>query len=67
MLNPLHHQIGPENGFWIKGINDYGKVDNVQAVRYDYLTVTNLACECENLSSFYFDREISAKDAEWCK
>lgn len=67
MFNPLHHHIGPENGFWIKGTNNDGDVVHIQAVRYDDLTGTNLARECENLTSFYFDPKISAEDDEWCK
>ena len=67
MLNPLHHHIGPENGFWIKGTDDNGEIVHVQAVRYDDLTGTNLAREYENLSAFYIDPLVSAEKTEWCK
>jgi len=61
MFNPLHHQTGPENGFLIKGTNDDGEVVRIQAVRYDDLTGTNLACECKNLPSFYFIEKLALK------
>lgn len=67
MFNPLHHDIGQKNGFWIKGTNEEGEVVHVQAVRYDDFTTTNLAHECENLTAFYLDPEVSAEDAEWCQ
>lgn len=66
MFNPLHHHIGPENGFWIKGTNSDGLVTHVQAVRFDDLSGTNLAQEYEKLTAFYFDPEVSAEDAEIC-
>lgn len=61
MFNPLHHQTGPENGFLIKGTNDDGEVVRIQAVRYDDLTGTNLACECKNLPSFHFIEKLALK------
>ncbi len=67
MFNPLHHQIGPENGFWLLGTNDAGEVVHTQAVRYDDFTGTNLAEEFENLGAFYFDPEVSAQPGEWCE
>lgn len=67
MFNPLHHHIGPENGFWIKGTTDDGEVAHVQAVRFDDLSGTNLAQEYENLRAFYFDPAVSAEEAEVCQ
>ncbi len=67
MFNPLHHNIDHTNGFWIKGTNENNEIVHVQAVRYDDFTGTNLARECENLTAFYLDPEVSAEDAEWCQ
>jgi len=67
MFNPLHHHIGPENGFWIKGTNDAGEVVHVQAVRNDDLTGSNLASQLTSLKAFYFDPAISAGENEVCQ
>ncbi len=66
MFNPLHHHIGPGNGFWIKGTSQDGEVVHVQAVRFDDLTGTNLAREFEDLTAFYHDPVISAEVGETC-
>ena len=36
-------EIGPENGFWIQGKNQYGEVVHRQAIRHDDLAGTSLA------------------------
>lgn len=66
MFNPLHHHIGPENGFWLKGTNDQGLITHIQAIRFDDLTGTNLAQEYERLTAFYFDPMVSAEESEIC-
>jgi len=67
MFNPLHHHIGPDNGFWIKGTDKAGDVVHLQAVRLDDLTGTNLARELETLQAFYFDPSVSAEPGENCR
>jgi len=67
MFNPLHHHVGPDNGFWIKGTDEYGKIVHVQAVRFDDLTGTNLAREFESLDAFYTDPSVSAPVGENCR
>ena len=63
----LRTQNGPENGFLIKGTNDDGEVVRIQAVRYDDLTGTNLACECKNLPSFHFIEKLALKKLNGAK
>jgi hypothetical protein len=45
----------------MKGTNDDGEVVRIQIVRYDDVTGTNLACEYEDLSSFYFIEKLALK------
>ncbi len=43
IFNVEDSDIGPENGFWIKGTDEDGEVVHVQAVRFDDLSGTTLA------------------------
>jgi hypothetical protein len=43
VFDPRHCDIDAENGFWIKGTDDGGKVVHVQAFRFDDLTGSTLA------------------------
>jgi len=43
-----YSDIGPENGFWLRGIDEDGKVMHVQAIRFDNLEDNNLAQHWKN-------------------
>lgn len=58
--------IGPANGFWMKGIDVTGEVVFTQAARmYDCNTIT-LAILHERLQAFYANPEQSAEKGETC-
>ncbi len=43
-----HSDIGPENGFWLRGLDEAGNVMHVQAVRHDNLSETTLSEHWKN-------------------
>jgi len=66
MFNPLHHEINPENAFWVKGVNESGETVHVQAIRMDDMSGTNLTRELESQKAFYSHPEVSAETGEKC-
>ncbi len=59
--------IGPVNGFWLKGLNSRGDIVQVQAVRVDDLDGDSLANHCRSLRFFYRDPAVSAHPKEICE
>ncbi len=65
-FDPDVSQIGPVNGFWLKGVDGRGEVVQTQAVRMDDLTGTSLALHLSSLQAFYHDPAQSAHPQETC-
>ncbi|MBT4889711.1 MAG: hypothetical protein HON65_09180 [Rhodospirillales bacterium] len=65
-FDPVYSEIGPHNGFWIKGIDSRGEIVHTQAVRFDDLTGTYLAAHLKSLKAFYENPEKSAHPEETC-
>lgn len=66
-FDPSVSDIGPMNGFWLKGINGRGEIVQTQAVRVDDLTGTSLALHLKSLKAFYNDPSKSAHPQETCE
>ena len=66
MFDPTVSQLGPDNGFWLKGLDAEGEVVHVQAVRKDELNGIPLANHLESLRAFYNDPASGAAPQEYC-
>ena len=64
---PRFSDIGPVNGFWLKGLDPRGDVVQIQAVRVDDLTGNSLANHMRTLNFFYSDPAKSAHPQETCR
>ena len=53
-----YSDIGPNNGFWIKGTDNANQVVHVQAIRFDDLTGTNLAFHWQEHPELYRTRGL---------
>ena len=58
MFDVKKSDIGSENGFWIKGTDQSGRVVHVQAIRFDDLTGTTLARHWDVHRSLYQPPEM---------
>jgi len=65
-FNPDVSDIGPVNGFWLKGIDGRGEIVQTQAVRLDDLEGTSLALHLKSLKAFYRDPAESSHPQETC-
>jgi len=65
-FDPEISDIGPVNGFWLKGVDTRGEVVQTQAVRLDNLDGTSLALHLKSLKAFYRNPAESAHARETC-
>lgn len=65
-FDPTVSDIGPINGFWMKGVDVAGDVVFTQAARMYDCTSTTLALLHQTLKAFYTDPERHAEDGETC-
>ena len=66
-FDPAVSDIGPINGFWLKGVDARGEVIHTQAVRFDDLRRTTLALHLKSLRAFYANPKRSAHPDEACE
>jgi hypothetical protein len=62
MFNPMKHDIGSHNGFWLKGSDSNGVPVHVQAARIYDINGTNLARELTSLRAFYANPDLAPND-----
>lgn len=65
-FDPAVSDVGPVNGFWLKGVDSKGEVVQTQAIRADDLAGTSLAHHLRSLRAFYRDPSVSAHPDETC-
>lgn len=65
-FDPTVSDIGPVNGFWIKGVDNRGEVVYTHAVRHDDLGTGSLANFFSSLKAFYADPAKTADADERC-
>ncbi|MEQ8667140.1 MAG: hypothetical protein RIC16_15590 [Rhodospirillales bacterium] len=65
-FDPAVSEIGPVNGFWLKGVDARGEIVHTQAVRFDDLSHTTLALHLKSLRAFYAEPAVSAHPDESC-
>ena len=66
MFDPLKADVGPHNGFYMKGVDAKGEVVFLQAFRMHDMSGTNLKRAFEDLSAFYYDPSL-ADPEERCR
>lgn len=66
-FDPTLSDIGPVNGFWLKGVDGRGEIVQTQAVRMDDLNGTSLALHLKSLQAFYRNPAESAHPQETCE
>lgn len=66
-FDPEFSDMGPMNGFWLKGIDARGEIVQTQAIRFDDLEGTSLAHHLRSLRAFYRSPAISAHPDETCE
>lgn len=65
-FDPTKSNIGPTNGFWMKGVDIAGDVVFTQAARMYDCSNTTLALLHQSLRAFYSDPVKHAEEAETC-
>lgn len=66
-FDPDKSNIGPSNGFWMKGVDVTGDVVLTQAARLYDCRNTTVALMHESLKAFYSDPAQHAEDGETCQ
>jgi hypothetical protein len=66
-FNPEFSDLGADNAFWIKGVDERGEIVHTHACRLDDLTGTCLANHLISLRAFYRDPKKSAHPMEHCE
>ena len=66
-FDPDRIDIGPANGFWMKGVDPSGKVVLTQAARLYDCSNTTVALLHQSLRAFYADPTAAAEAGETCR
>lgn len=66
-FDPEYSDMGPMNGFWLKGLDARGEIVQTQAIRYDNLEGISLAHHLRSLKAFYRSPAVSAHPDESCE
>lgn len=66
-FDPAVSDIGPVNGFWLKGTDVRSEVVMTHATRFDDLSDTTLALHFKSLRAFYADPAATAHADERCR